>query len=672
MRKFVVLLALFGTSLALSSEQSKPIDLANMDTGVKPGEDFYRYANGTWLAKNPIPADDSRWGSFEEVTERSRRILLELVGEAAKQTAAPKESPAQLVGDFYTSLMDEARAESDGAKPLDEEMKRIAAIANINDLHDAIARLQTLHVDAPFSVYADQDEKQSTEIIVNLGQGGLGLPDRDYYTQTDETSKKLRDQYAAHVAKMFELLGDDAKTASGQAAAILAIESQLATASFTKLQRRDPETNYHKMTLDGLAELTPNVSWLRLYEGMGIADRRAVNVGQPPFFKQVDAMLKSVPIADWKSYLRWHLIHSTAHLLSSTFVNEDFDFNEKILTGAKEMKPRWKRALRLVDRSIGDAVGQLYVVKNFSPDAKAKAQQLVANLRVELRERIQKLDWMGADTKTQALRKLDAFAVKIGYPDKWRDYTGLVVDRGPAVLNALRIRQFETRRNIKKLGQPVDRTEWHMSAPTVNAYYSQNMNEIVFPAGILQPPFFDANADDAVNYGGIGAVIGHEMSHGFDDKGRKSDADGNLKDWWTAEDAKNYEARSSVVQKQFDGFVALDGLHVNGALTLGENIADLGGIAIAYGALQKALDGKPRSTIDGFTPEQRFFLAFAQVWRQNIRPQALKMRLRLDPHSPGQFRCNGPLSNLNEFMQAFGIKEGEPMMRPAAERVRIW
>ena len=670
--KLVVVLALVCTGLCVSSEQSKPIDLANMDTSVKPGDDFYRYANGTWLAKNPIPADESRWGSFEEVTERGRRILREIVEEAAKQTTAPKESPAQLVGDFYTSLMDEARAESDGARPLDEEMKRIAAIASVNDLHDAIARLQTLHVNVPFSIYAEQDEKQSTEIIVNLGQGGLGLPDRDYYTQTDETSKKLRGQYTAHVAKMFELLGDEAAAASSQAATILAIETQLAGASFTKLQRRDPETNYHKMTLDALAELTPNVSWLRLYEGMGIADRRAVNVGQPPFFKQVDAMLKTVPLADWKAYLRWHLIHSTAHLLSSAFVNEDFDFNEKILTGAKELKSRWKRALRLVDRSIGDAVGQLYVVKNFSPEAKAKAQQLVANLRVELRERIQKLDWMGADTKTQALRKLDAFAVKIGYPDKWRDYSGLTVDRGPAVLNAMRIRQFESRRNIKKLGQPVDRTEWHMSAPTVNAYYSQNMNEIVFPAGILQPPFFDANADDAVNYGGIGAVIGHEMSHGFDDKGRKSDADGNLKDWWTAEDAKNYESRSSVVQKQFDGFVALDGLHVNGALTLGENIADLGGIAIAYGALQKALDGKPRAAIDGFTPEQRFFLAFAQVWRQNIRPQALKMRLRLDPHSPGQFRCNGPLSNLNEFMQAFGIKEGEPMMRPAADRVRIW
>ncbi len=655
-----------------SAEQTKPIDPANMDTSVKPGDDFYQYANGKWIELNPIPADESRWGSFEECIERSRRALHELMENAARQSDAPKGSPTQMVGDFYASAMDEERVERDGAKPLDDEMKRIAAIASATDLQDAMAHFQTMGMHVPFALYADQDAKQSTEVIVEIGQSGLGLPDREYYTDKDESLTKMRGQYVAHVARMFELLGDEKSAAAAQAATILAIETQLANASLTRVQRREPEANYHKRPYEKLAELTPNISWDRLYEGMGIADRRAVNVEQPDFFAQLNTMMKSVPIADWKTYLRWHLLNHSASLLNKAFVEEDFAFNAQILTGAKELKPRWKRVLALVDHGIPDAVGQLYVAKYFSPDAKANALRLVGNLRAELRERIQKLDWMSAVTKTQALRKLDAFTVKIGYPDTWRDYASLVIDRGPTILNALRVRQFEFRRNIKKLGQPVDRGEWHMSAPTVNAYYNQSLNEIVFPAAILQPPFFDAKADDAVNYGGIGAVIGHEMSHGFDDKGRKSDADGNLKDWWTPEDVKNYEARSSVVQKQFDDYVAIDAMHINGALTLGENIADLGGVSIAYGALQKALEGKPREKIDGFTPEQRFFLSYAQVWRNSIRPQALKMRLRTDPHSPGRFRCNGPLSNLKEFMQAFDIKEGEPMARPADQRVRIF
>jgi putative endopeptidase len=670
--KLLVLVLLACAGLCFSADQTKPIDTANMDTSVKPGVDFYNYANGKWATLNPIPADESAWGSFSEVMDKSRRVLREIIEDASKQTNATKGSAAQLVGDFYASYMNEAQIEKDGAHPLDDEMKRINAMANANDLLDQFAHFQSIDINAPFAIGAEQDDKASTEIIVVLEQSGLGMPDRDYYTQTDETSKKLREQYLAHVAKVFVLLGDDTATAAKEAAAVMAIETELANASVTRVQRRDPEANYHKMSLEALATLTPNLSWPRLYQGMGIVDNRGVNVGQPDFFKKVDALTKSVPLADWKTYLRWHLIHSNAGLLSKAFVDENFDFNEKILTGSAEQKPRWKRGIRLVDHALGDAVGQLYVVKNFSPEAKAKAKQLVENLRIELGQRIDKLEWMSAETKKQAHRKLDAFAVKIGYPDRWRDYAALTIDRGPAVLNYMRVQQFEFRRNIAKLGKPVDRNEWHMSAPTVNAYYSQNMNEIVFPAGILQPPFFDANADDAVNYGGIGAVIGHEMSHGFDDKGRKSDADGNLKDWWTEADATAYNARATVVQKQFDEYVAIDDLHVNGALTLGENIADLGGVTLAYGALQKALEGKPRPLIDGFTPEQRFFLAFAQVWRINTRPQMAKMRLRIDPHSPGHFRCNGPLSNLTEFMKAFDIKEGEPMLRPAADRVRIW
>ena len=672
LKVLATVLVLASVSASFAADQTKPIDTANMDTSVKPGQDFYNYANGKWATLNPIPSDESVWGSFSEVADKSRRVLREIIEDAAKQTHAPKGSAAQLVGDFYAGYMNEAQIEKDGAHPLDEEFKRINALASLNDLQDQFAHFQTIDINAPFAIGAEQDDKASTEVIVVLEQSGLGMPDRDYYTQADATNQKFRDQYVAHVTKMLVLLGDDPVAAAKAAAAVLAIETELAKVSKTRVERRDPEANYHKMSLQELAALTPNLSWPRLYQGMGIVDGRGVNVGQPDFMKKVDALVKSVSLEDWKTYLRWHLIHSNAGLLSKAFVDENFDFNEKILTGAAEQKPRWKRGIRLVDHAMGDAVGQLYVVKNFSPEAKAKAKQLVENLRVELRERINKLEWMSAETKKQAHRKLDAFAVKIGYPDHWRDYSALTIDRGPVVLNYMRVQQFEFRRHIAKLGKPVDRNEWHMSAPTVNAYYSQNMNEIVFPAGILQPPFFDANADDAVNYGGIGAVIGHEMSHGFDDKGRKSDADGNLKDWWTPDDEKAYNARATVVQKQFDDYVAIDDLHVNGALTLGENIADLGGVTLAYGALQKALEGKPRPLIDGFTPEQRFFLSFAQVWRVNTRPQMAKMRLRLDPHSPGHFRCNGPLSNLTEFMKAFDIKEGEPMLRAPADRVRIW
>lgn len=672
MSKAAIVGVLFLACNAAWAEQTKPIDPANMDVSVKPGQDFFRYANGKWIDLNPIPPEESRWGSFEECIERSLNAQHQLLEEAAKQTNAVKGSPAQLAGDLYASFMDAERAERDGAKPLDEELKRIASIANVNDLIDEFAHLHSFGIHVPFSLHAGQDAKQSSEVIVNLEQGGLGLPDRDYYMEGDESLKKTREQYAAHVTKMFELLGEDAASAAKNAAAVLTLETQLAKASVTRVQRRDPEFNYHKMALDELGKLTPAFSWKRMYDGMGIVDTRPLVVGQPAFFKQVDAMLTSVSLDDWKSYLRWHLLHSTAGLLSSKFVEEEFAFSSRVLTGATVIKPRWKRALGLVNGSVGDALSQLYVAKYFPPEAKANVLRLVDNVRKELREHIQKLDWMGDATKVQALRKLDSFAVKMGYPDKWKDYSTLTIDRGPVVLNVMRARQYEFRRNIAKLGKPVDRSEWHMTAPTVNAYYNEKMNEIVFPAGILQPPFFDAKADDAVNYGGIGAVIGHEMGHGFDDKGRKSDADGNLKDWWTPDDQKAYEARSSLVQKQFDDYVAIDGMKVNGALTLGENIADLAGVTLAYGALQKALEGKPREKIDGFTPEQRFFLSYAQIWRQAIRPQALKLRLRTDPHSPGCFRCNGPLSNLNEFMQAFGIQEGEPMMRPAAERVKIW
>ena len=669
----VCALALAGVaSAATAPARSKPIDPANMDTSVRPGDDFYRYANGRWLENNPVPADESRWGSFSQVLDRNQQVLHDILDEAARTPNAAKGSPQQMAGDFYASAMDSARAEADGAKPLAEEMGRIAAIKTAADVQDEIARLSRMGARAPFALFAGQDAKQSTDVIVNIVQAGLGMPDRDYYTKTDEASKTLRAQYMTHVERMLALLGEDAASAAKDAQTVMAFETELANASLTRVQRRDAEANYHKMSLDTLAALTPAISWTRLYLGMGITDQRPVNVAQPGFLKQVDVMMTSVPVADWKTYLRWNVLNAAGDLLSSGFVNEDFDFNGRILTGATQLKPRWKRSLEMVDGNVGEALGQLYVAKAFTPAAKARASQLVANLRAELRERIQHLEWMSAATQAQALRKLDAFQVKLGYPDQWRDYHTLTIDRGPLVLNVLRAQEFEYHRNMGKLGKPVDRKEWGMTPPTVNAYYNPRMNEIVFPAGILQPPFFDANADDAVNYGGIGAVIGHEMTHGFDDQGRKSDADGNLKDWWTAEDADRYKVRATLVEKQFDAYVPIDSLHVNGKLTLGENIADLGGLSIAYGALQKALAGKPRASIDGFTPEQRFFLSFAQIWRDNIRPEALKLRLNTDPHSPGRYRCIGPLSNMSEFAQAFSLKDGDAMVRPAEQRAKIW
>jgi putative endopeptidase len=657
---------------ASAKDKWKPLDPANMDTSVRPGDDFFLYANGSWLRANPIPADQTEWGGFVQLDENNSAVLHDLLEGAARKTGAAKGSPEQLVGDFYATAMDSARADALGAKPLADELGRIDAIASKDALLDELARLQARGMRVPFGLGVNQDAKNSTVMMIQLGQSGLGLPDRDYYLKTDAASVKLKDQYAAHVARMFRLLGDDEKAAGAHAATVLAFESRLAAASMTRVERRNPEAVYHKMTLDTLAALTPGISWTRLYRGMGIADTGPVNVAQPGFFREVDAMVDAVPLADWRTYLRWHLAHTAAQFLGADFVNEDFAFYGTTLNGVTVMRPRWKRARGIVDGGVGEALGQLYVAQNFTPAAKERARRMVEDLRAELRDRIQNLAWMSAETKAQALRKLAAFGVKIGYPDAWRDYSKLTITRESLLDNVIAAQQFEFNRNLAKLGVPVDRKEWNMTPPTVNAYYSSRRNEIVFPAGILQPPFFDANADDAVNYGGIGAVIGHEMTHGFDDQGRKSDADGNLKDWWTPADAEKYTQRADLVQKQFDGYVPVDSMHVNGKLTLGENLADLGGLNVAYGALQRALKGKPRTKIDGFTPEQRFFLSFAQIWRENIRPEALKVQLNTDPHSPGHYRTNGPLSNMPEFAEAFGLKPGDPMVRPAELQAKIW
>ncbi len=668
----IVSFLLFAILSALGQQQ-KPIDPANFDTSVRPSVDFFKYANGGWMKNNSIPADQSIWGSFSELQEHNYAVLHEILDEAMKRTDAQAGSPWQMVGDFYASGMDSAAVDQNELKPLAGEFGKIASINNTRDLARAIAHFQSIGIGVPFAFRAGQDDKKSTDIIAQISQSGLGLPDRDYYTKTDGPSVKIRDQYREHIEKMFALLGDARKKAEADAAAVMNIESSLARASMTRLERRDPNATYHKMSVQELQKLVPVISWKEFFSDLGNGDIENVDVGMPRFMTYVDTLITTEPLDAWKVYLRWHLIHATASYLSSKFVDENFHFSGQILSGTQEIAPRWKRVLESTNRSIGEALGQLYVERAFSPAAKARAVEMVANLKAALHDRIARLEWMSDATKKAAFKKLEAFGVKIGYPDKWRDYSNLKISRQPYVLNVLAAREFEFNRNLQKIGKPVDKTEWRMTPPTVNASYSSNMNDITFPAGILQPPFFDPNADDAVNYGGMGAVIGHEMTHGFDDQGRKYDADGNLTDWWTADDAKNFLARSTKIEDQFSAYVVLDSVHVNGKTTIGENIADLGGLKIAYDAFEKSLEGKPRPPlIDGLTPEQRFFLAWAQIWRANIRPQALRLRIATDPHSPGEFRTNGPLSNLQEFQKAFEVKDGDPMARPLDQRVRIW
>ena len=659
--------------------ETPAIDPTNMDTRVKPGDDFYQYANGGWLEHNPIPPEYSQWGSFQELIERNYATLHEILEENAAQVKkgdVPAGTVRQLVGQFYASGMDEEQVNADGAKPLQPDMDAIAQISDRKQLALVLGHLHKLGVGALFGITGGQDAKDSTNQIAIISQGGLSLPDRDYYLKDGEV--QIRDEYVQHVTKMFELLGDSEDRASAEAKQVLAFETELAKASKSRVALRDPEANYHKTSAADLAKTAAGFDWSTYFQALGIAEEQLskIDVEQPEFFQRAAELAANTSLDDWKIYLRWHLIHSTASDLSAPFVDEDFRFFKQKLTGVKENLPRWKRILQEVDQGLGEALGQLYVEKKFTPEAKQRAVLMVNDLNSALREKIQNLDWMGPETRQAALKKLDLLGVKIGYPDKWRDYSKLQIKAQPHVLNALAASAFETERQLAKIGKPVDRTEWGMSPSTVNAYYSPIRNEIVFPAGILQPPFFNAQADDAVNYGGIGAVIGHEMTHGFDDQGRKFDAQGNLNNWWTAEDEKRFQERGQKIVQQFDSYVVIDNLHINGQLTEGENIADLGGVKIAYAALEKAVRRKPadekNQKIDGFAPEQRFFLAWAQNWRNNTRPQAMRLRLQIDPHSPGKFRVNGPFSNLPEFAHAFDLADGSAMVRPPDQQVQIW
>ena len=601
-------------------------------------------------------------------------MLKSIVEETSARNDWPKGSLKQKVGDFYASGMDEAAIQKAGLTPLTPWFARIETLKSPGELPALLATLHLNRLPSGFSFAVGQDQKNSTRYIPSLGQGGLGLPDRDYYLKDDAKSKEIREKYLAHVARMLQLAGDSAENARAEANTIMALETAMAKVSRTRVELRDPNKNYNLRTLVTLEKEAPGFDWKTYLATLGISPTQELNVRQPEFATAFALTAGKTPIGEWKTYLRWHLVRSAAPYLAKSFEDEAFAFQGKTLQGVEQQEERWKRVVAATDGGVGEALGQLYVEKTFSSKSKERMKVLIENLRAALKVRIQGLAWMGPETKAAALKKLAAFNVKIGYPDKWRDYAPLDIDRTSYLGNVLRAHAFEVKRNLGKLGKEIDRTEWGMTPPTVNAYYSATMNEIVFPAGILQPPFFFADGDDAVNYGGIGVVIGHEMSHGFDDSGSQYDADGNLKNWWTEADRKAYEVRTALMVKQFDGYMALPDQAVNGKLTLGENIGDLGGLKIAYAALAKALGSDPQKApkIDGWAPAQRFFLSYATIWRNSIRDEALRVRLNTDPHSPGRYRVVGPLSDLPEFHEAFACAAGTPMSRPEVERPSIW
>jgi putative endopeptidase len=666
-----------GSFLMSSCDKSqksafKAIDPANMDTTVRAQDDFYTFANGAWLANNPIPGTESRWGSFSVLQEETNKKIKAVLEEAAANTKAAKGSNEQKVGDFYATGMDSAAVENAGLSPLKTELDRIAGIQSKDDVLKTVALYQTYNVNPLFVFYVYQDLKNSAQYISYCEQGGLSLPDRDYYVKNDARSVEIRTEYVAHLERMFKLMGDDEATAKANASTVMNMETRLAKASMTRVELRDPYASYNKKTITEANKITPSLDWSKHFTQLGLKNTNEFVMAQPLFFAEVEKMLKTVPVDNWKTYLRWHLVGSYAGQLNDAFVKENFAFNGTFMNGAKEMKPRWKRVLAQVDGALGEALGEVYVKKYFPEDAKKRCLEMVNNMQTVYKERIEKLDWMSDSTKDRAINKLNVFIKKIGYPDKWKDYSKLEISRESYVQNVMNANVFAFNDMISKMGKPVDNTEWGMTPYTINAYYNPTINEIVFPAGILQFPFFDPNVDDAINYGGIGAVIGHEMTHGFDDQGCQFDAEGNLKNWWGSEDERRFKEKTTMVVNQYNAYTVLDTVHVNGELTLGENIADLGGIYIAYDAFKRTKQGQSDEKIDGFTPDQRFFLGWAQVWRQNITDQNLMQRIVTDPHSPGKFRSNGPLSNMPEFYKAFDVKEGDKMWRPEANRAKVW
>ncbi|MBK5259932.1 MAG: M13 family metallopeptidase [Thermoanaerobaculia bacterium] len=654
-----------------TSVSSSGFDPASLDRGATACNDFYQFAIGGWMKKNPVPAAYSRWGSFHALDKANQEKMRTLLDDAARG-GAPAGSDKQRVGDYYASCMDTAASEKAGIKPLETHLARIDALTSPHDLPRLFAYLHALKVTAGFGFGSTPDLKQSDRVVAGAGQSGLGLPDRDYYTKDDEKSKEIRDRYAQHVARMLQFLGDSPADAATAAKNIMVLETKLAESSMTNVQLRDPNALYNKMTIAELKALSLSFDWDGYFAAAGVNGLQTIIVAQPEFMREFGRQVKSQSVETWKDYLRWRLIDITANSLSSNIVDANFDFFGRYLEGKKELQPRWRRCATYADVALGEAVGRLWTDRYFPATAKAEAMEMVQNLMAALRTDINTLAWMGPETRTRASEKLEAFGTKIGYPDVWRDYSALTLNRGPYAANEIAANAFEVRRDLSKIGKAVDRNEWLLSPPTVNAYNNPLMNEIVFPAGILQPPFYDPNADDAYNYGGMGAVIGHELIHGFDDEGRQYDAKGNLADWWTAEDKQRFLERAKCVSEQFSGFDLGDGLRMTGDLVLGESIADLGGLEIAYAAYRKSQEGKPRNVINGFTPEQRFFLGWAQVWAATSTREADRLQVTTDPHPLPKYRVNGPLANMPSFAEAYGCRTNDKMVTAGAERCDIW
>ena len=639
--------------------QLKGLDPNLLDRSVNPCEDFYQFSCGGWLKQNPVPSDQSSYGRDTELAERNRVILRDILEKASAND--PKRSAVdQKIGDYYSSCMDEAAIEKKGSGALKPELDRIAAVNSKADIAPALAHLHLMNVDALFSFGSDQDFKDANSEIAEADQGGLGLPERDYYTRTGAKDLEIRKQYAEHVTNTFKLLGESQSQAEADAQIVMRIETDLANASLTVVDRRDPSNVYHKMPVKDLEAMDSGFNWAAYMQAIGTPPVNSLNVAVPQFFKGLETVLQKQSLADIKTYLRWQTVHALAPMLPSAFVNENFNFYGRTLRGAKELQPRWKRCVRYTDGALGEALGQAYVDRTFGVEGKTRTLTMVHDIENAMQKDIEQLNWMTPQTKQRAEEKLHAVVNKIGYPDKWRDYSKYEVVRGDALGNFVRGAEFESHRQINKIGKPVDRGEWGMTPPTVNAYYNPQMNDINFPAGILQPPFYDNNMDDAVNYGDAGGVIGHELTHAFDDEGRQFDAKGNLEDWWTPQDAKQFEERTSCVVDEYNGFIATGDVHVNGKLTLGENVADLGGLKLAwmaYMAHVSGLDQKPQA-IDGYSPEQRFFISYGQGWCENYTPEVLRLMAQTNPHSPVQYRVNGVLVNLPEFRQAFACKAG--------------